>query len=125
MIQLTERERMLRVYRRQEIDRIPMLDQPWAGTLKRWHNEGLPAGMECEDHFGFHKWIRICPDNSPRFPHRIIEETERYRIETTPWGGTHKVFNIPTTLVNPLRFGRWLKIPRYMLVGIAYLNSRK
>ena len=93
MIQLTERERMLRTYRRQEIDRIMLLDTPWEGTIRRWHREGLPVNMAWEDYFGFDRWIRICPDNSPRFPHKVLEETERYRIETTVWGGTQKAFN--------------------------------
>ena len=53
MAELTERERILRTYRRQEIDRIPMLDLPWKGTLRRWKQEGLPEDMAWEDHFGF------------------------------------------------------------------------
>ena len=89
---LTEKERILRTYRHQEVDRIPMLDKPWAGTLRRWRNEGLPASVAWEDHFGYDRWIRICPDNSPRFPKKIIEENERYVIETTEWGGTQKTF---------------------------------
>ncbi len=93
MIQLTERERILRTYRREEIDRIPMLDNPWAGTKRRWLAEGMPKGTPWEEYFGFDRWIRVRPDNSPRFPHKLIEQTDRYRIETTPWGGTQKVFN--------------------------------
>ena len=92
MVQLTERERILRTYRREEIDRIPMLDQPWAGTLRRWRAEGMPSNVAWEDHFGFDRWIKICPDNSPRFERKILEQNERYKIETTKWGGTQKVF---------------------------------
>ena len=93
MVKLTERERILRMYKRQEIDRIPMLDTPWAGTLRRWYKEGMPAGMDWEDQFGFDRWIQILPDNSPRFERKVIEKTDRYTIETTQWGATHKVFN--------------------------------
>ena len=93
MATLTERERILRTYRRQEIDRIPMLDNPWEGTLRRWHREGLPENMAWEDRFGFDRWIRIETDNSPRFERKILEQTDRYRIETTTWGATQKVFN--------------------------------
>ena len=93
MVQLTERERILRTYKRQEIDRIPMLDIPWRGTIRRWHNEGLPLNVEWEDQFGFDRWIRFETDNSPRFERKILEQTERYRIETTKWGATQKVFN--------------------------------
>ena len=93
MVKLTERERMLRAFKRQEIDRIPMYDSAWAGTKKRWYREGMPEGVAWEDFFGFDHIIRICPDNSPRFEKRILETTDRYRIETTKWGGTQKVFN--------------------------------
>ena len=93
MAQLTERERILRAVRRQEIDRIPMLDTAWAGTLRRWRNEGMPKDISWESYFGFDKVIRVCPDNSPRYPYKIIEQTDRYRIETTKWGSTKKVFS--------------------------------
>lgn len=93
MVKLTERERILRAYKKQEIDRIPMLDLPWAGTLRRWKQEGLPENVTWEDFFGFDKWIRVCPDNSPRFERKILEQNDRYRIETTRWGTTQKVFN--------------------------------
>ena len=72
MIQLTERERMIRTYRREEIDRIPMIDSAWRGTINRWHNEGMPQNIAWEDYFGFDRVIRICPDNSPRFGHKIL-----------------------------------------------------
>lgn len=90
---LTERERMIRTYKRQEVDRIPMVDLPWAGTLRRWKQEGMPENIAWEEFFGFDRWIRVCPDNSPRFERKILEQTDRYRIETTKWGSTQKVFN--------------------------------
>lgn len=93
MIKLTERERMLRTFRRQEIDRIPMIDLPWNGTIKRWHKEGMPQNIAWEDYFGFDRQIRIVPDNSPRFEKKILEKNDKYRIETTKWGATRKVFN--------------------------------
>lgn len=93
MVQLTERERILRTFKHQEVDRIPMVDSAWAGTVKRWGREGLPTGVDWVDHFGFDRMIKVCPDNSPRFEVKVLEKTERYRIETTAWGGTLKVFN--------------------------------
>ena len=93
MTELTERERILRTYKRQEIDRIPMIDTAWAGTLRRWRNEGLPQNVGWEDYFGFDHCIRIRQDNSPRFERKILEQTDRYRIETTTWGVTVKTFN--------------------------------
>ena len=93
MVQLTERERILRTYKRQEVDRIPMIDSAWAGTKRRWANEGLPENMGWESYFGFDHMIRITPDNSPKYQRRVLEKTDRYTIETTKWGNTQKVFN--------------------------------
>ena len=93
MVKLTERERALRTFRHQEADHIPMKDSPWAGTLRRWRQEGLPEGVSWEDYFGFDKWVTILADNSPRFESKILEKTDRYTIRTTQWGGTQKVFN--------------------------------
>ena len=93
MVQLTQRDRIIRAVKRREIDRIPMLDTAWAGTVRRWYNEGMPKGISWEKHFGFDNVIRIFPDNSPRYPIKVIEQTDRYRIETTKWGETRKVFN--------------------------------
>ena len=92
-MKLTERERILRTYKRQEVDRIPIVDYAWAGTIKRWHNEGLSPNIPWEDHFGFDRVVQIGFDNSPRFEQKIIEKTDRYKIETTQWGVTRKVFN--------------------------------
>ena len=93
MAELTSRERILRTYHRQEVDRIAMLDIPWAGTLKRWYREGLPAGVDWRDYFGFDKVASIYPDNSPCFPKKELEKTDRYRIFTDKWGVTQKQFN--------------------------------
>lgn len=93
MVELTTRERMLRTYRHQEIDRILMVDTAWGGTIKRWHNEGMPNNVWWEDYFGYDKIVRINIDNSPRFEQKILEQTDRYKIITTPWGMTQKCFN--------------------------------
>ena len=92
MVKLTERERMLRTFKRQEIDRIMMVDSAWAGTIKRWQNEGMPKDITWQEHFGFDNVMSVCPDNSPRFEKRVLERTDRYTIHTTKWGGTQKAF---------------------------------
>jgi len=92
MATLTTRERMLRTYKRQELDRILMVDSAWAGTVRRWQNEGMPKNVDWRDHFGFDRVIRINPSNSPRFEKKVLEENDRYRIVTTSWGQTQKVF---------------------------------
>ncbi len=91
-MELTSRERFIRTFKHQEIDRIIMLDYPWAGTLKRWHEEGLPENVAWDDYFGFDKRITVGCDITPRFETKILEETERYVIHTTNWGATLKSF---------------------------------
>ncbi|MBQ3127112.1 MAG: hypothetical protein IJC15_08590 [Clostridia bacterium] len=91
MVELTSRERILRTYRRQEIDRVPMVDSPWRTTVNRWRAEGMPD-MDWRDYFGFDKTVCITPDNSPRHPHIVHEQNERYCIETTKWGQKQKRF---------------------------------
>ena len=91
-MELTSRERFIRTFRRQEIDRIVMLDSPWEGTLRRWHEEGLPEGAAWEDFFGFDRRVTFFIDNSPCFEEKVLEETDRYVIHTTKWGATIKTF---------------------------------
>ena len=92
MAELTNRERFIRTIERKEIDRILMVDSPWGGTIRRWHAEGMPDNTSWEDFFGFDRIIRVGTDNSPRYPRKLLEETERYRISTTEWGITRKDF---------------------------------
>ena len=92
MTKLSSHERFLRMYRHQEADRIPFLDGPWASTIERWHNEGMPRGVDYTDYFDLDKVAFISVDNSPRYEEKIIEETDDYVISTTQWGATLKNF---------------------------------
>ncbi len=85
-------ERIKRTYERRETDRIPIVDKPWAGTLRRWYNEGMPSGVDWREYFGVDKVFDFHLDNSPRYEVKVLEETDRYKIMTTPWGVTQKVF---------------------------------
>lgn len=89
---MTTRERFARMYAHREADRIPVFDDPWAGTLKRWHREGMPEGVDWRDYFGIDKVEHIGVDITPRYEERVLEETDRYRIVTTAWGVTMKKF---------------------------------
>jgi uroporphyrinogen decarboxylase len=42
------------------------------------------------DYFGLDKFARISADNSPRFPTRVIEETNEYTTVFSNWGATLK-----------------------------------
>lgn len=87
---MTTRERFLRILSRQEADRVPIQDSPWAGTIRRWEREGMPHGMDYRDFLDIDKAEGIGVDISPRYEERIIEETDKYAIMTSPWGVTMK-----------------------------------
>ncbi|MGN0478430.1 MAG: hypothetical protein ACI4GO_03265, partial [Hominenteromicrobium sp.] len=80
------------MYEHREADRIPIIDEPWSGTLRRWHREGMPEGMDWCDYFDVDKLGIISVDISPRMPEITLEETDRYYIRTSPWGVTMKHF---------------------------------
>ncbi len=92
MKEMTTWERMTRMYEHREADRVPIADWPWAGTQSRWVREGMPQGMDWRDYFGVDKLEGIGIDISPRYPGKVIEETEDYIICTSPWGVTTKQF---------------------------------
>lgn len=87
---MTSHERFARVFRHEEPDRLPMLDAFWGSTVERWRTEGLPAGVGPERFFGFEDMPGFGIDNSPRFPHRVVEETEEYVTYVTAWGVTQR-----------------------------------
>lgn len=89
---MTSKERFQRMFAHKEADRVPIVDEPWEGTIARWQREGMPADMDWRDYFDVDKVERISLDISPRFQEKIIEDTDRYYIATSPWGVTMKHF---------------------------------
>lgn len=89
---MTSEERIRRMYEHKEADRVPVMDSPWAGTLRRWRAEGMPAGADWRDYLGIDKTARIGVDITPQYEQRVIEETDRYIIKTSSWGVTMKHF---------------------------------
>lgn len=85
-------ERIKRMYEHREADRVPIIDEPWQGTIRRWHLEGMPEGMDWQDYFGVDKMASINVDISPRYEEKILEDTPRWYIATSPWGVTMKHF---------------------------------
>jgi len=85
-------ERFSRMYAHKEADRVPIIDSPWAGTIRRWQREGMPAGADWRDFFGVDKVAGIGVEITPRLPVKVIEDTPRYTIHTTAWGVTMKSF---------------------------------
>jgi uroporphyrinogen decarboxylase len=90
MAAMTTHERMTRMYRHREADRVPITDSPWGTTLDRWRREGMPADASFEDFFGLDRFVSIGVDNSPRYPWTVIEETPEYTITKSQFGVTMK-----------------------------------
>ena len=89
MVELTSRERMLRTFRHEEVDRVMMIDSAWAGTIARWKREGLPEGVAWENYFGYDPsmiWFfkqEMAP--AADYSGKVYME-EKYRISTSPNG---------------------------------------
>jgi uroporphyrinogen decarboxylase len=88
MTTMTTYERMTRMFAHREADRVPVLDSPWAATLERWHREGLPENVNFMDYFDLDRFDGLGLDNSPRYPTRVVEETDEFSVTTTAWGAT-------------------------------------
>ncbi|MFA5858560.1 MAG: uroporphyrinogen decarboxylase family protein [Elusimicrobiota bacterium] len=87
---LTTNERMRCVFEHKDPDRIPVYDSPWATTIARWRNEGMPKDTTPAIFFGLDKVFNFTVNNSPRFDAKVVEETPEYIIKTTNWGATIK-----------------------------------
>ena len=90
MTKLTSRERFRRMFEHRDADRVPIIDSPWAGTIRRWQREGMPEGLPFWQFFDIDHVAVLGTDTSPRYPLRTVEETADYRIVTTRWGGKQK-----------------------------------
>ena len=86
---MTDRERVLAALNFQESDRIAVHDGPWATTIARWHQEGLPEGTSPEEHFGY-ALMGVNADPSMRLPTEVVEETDEYTIIRGADGATDK-----------------------------------
>ena len=100
---LTSRERIQLALDHKEADRVAFQDAPWATTVARWHEEGLPENVTPQEYFHF-EIEAIRPDNSLRFPMRTIEETDEYIIVTNPQGAICKNWKTKTSTPHYLDF---------------------
>ena len=81
-------ERMKAMYEHREADRVPIVETPWSSTLERWEREGLPSGVDWEEYLGLDRLVTIHADNSPRYPVRVLEQTDAYTVTTSSFGVT-------------------------------------
>jgi len=89
---MTGRERFQRMFEHREADRVPIIDAPWSATIERWRREGLPENVSWIDYFDVDCVAGIPADNSPRYPGKIVEQTEEYIVRTTKWGVTQRTW---------------------------------
>lgn len=87
---MTSRERFARMYQHREADRVPIIDIPWGATIERWRREGMPENLSFVEYFDLDRVAGISVDISPRYPVRVLEETEDYVIGTSSYGVTMK-----------------------------------
>jgi len=92
MQKLPSRERFRRMFTHREADRIPIIDSPWAGTLRRWQREGMPAGVNWTDYFDVDAVCTFGVDITPRYPVTRLSEDDRSYVETSAWGVTMRHF---------------------------------
>jgi uroporphyrinogen decarboxylase len=86
---MSSQERVRTAIARKVPDRVPIQDSPWSATVRRWEGEGLPAGKNPADHFGY-EIVGIGADLSPRFPVKVLEENDAYVVQTTAEGGVRR-----------------------------------
>jgi len=89
---MTTKERIERMLSHREADRIPIIDNPWSTTVKRWWREGMPQNVDWREYFDVDKVQGIDVDITPCYEEKVIEETDRYYIATSDWGVTMKHF---------------------------------
>ena len=77
---MTTKERFERMYQHREADRIPIIDSPWDGTIRRWQNEGMPKNVHWTDYFDVDKVANIGVDITPQYEKKILEETDKYTV---------------------------------------------
>ena len=100
---MTSRERVLAALNHREADRIPIDDSPWFTTVRRWHQEGLPADMSPAQYFGC-EFSGVSGDTSLRLPTEIVEETDEYTVTWNSNGALRKNWKHATSTPECLDF---------------------
>jgi hypothetical protein len=73
-------------------DRVPVRDGSWGAAVRRWEDEGLPRGKTPAGDFGC-EIASIGADLSPRFPVKVLDESDEYVTEWSPQGGVRRYGN--------------------------------
>lgn len=88
---LTGRERVSRMLRRQDHDRVPRFESLWDETLPAWRRQGMVGTLEDIFQFDFHRLVRL--EHGP-FPGRedVLAQDGQTRLVVTSWGATERQF---------------------------------
>ncbi len=118
---MNSRERIATALSFREPDRVPIVDSPWAATVDRWYEEGLPKDQTTSEYFGF-EMVNFGADTTPMFPIRVLEETDEYVLETTSAGGVrrnHKDYTTTPEIVDyPCKSREdWDRIRQHLIPG--------
>jgi len=112
---MNERERFTRVMQFQTVDRVPNYELGlWERTAERWHNEGLPSGVDWREYFEVEDFL-FAPhwadapniDMIPPFEEKVIEETDRYIVSIGKDGIKSKNLKASNEEFMP----QWLEFP--------------
>jgi uroporphyrinogen decarboxylase len=113
---MNERERILRTYQFQPVDRLPIRHAYglMPGLLEEWYAQGLPGHVKIEKdiyaYFGFPDRASALPINlspQPGFATTVLEDTSEYTIATDWLGRTTKMMkgysSLPLALDFPVK----------------------
>ncbi len=86
--EMPPRERFMNTMEFQKVDRIIDMEFGyWKGTLRRWHQEGLPEYVnndsKADVYFGFDVWRKTIPSNvdiQPGFEREVLEDDGEHQI---------------------------------------------
>lgn len=93
MTTMTPRDRFVASMTFQPVDRCFLKPDNFSPlTIKRWEQEGLPAGRDPNQYFGKdpREFVRVNMECSPGFEERIIDEDDRYITKINSEGITLK-----------------------------------
>jgi uroporphyrinogen decarboxylase len=103
---MTSRKLIRDTLARRKTSRIPIVDLAfWPETVKRWENEGLPAGADLNEYFGLDRIGLYYPDDSPMLKPRVIEEDSETETVADEWGRTVRKWKHKTATPVNLTYG--------------------
>ncbi len=85
---LTSRQRVHRMFQRQDLDRIPRHDSFWSDTIRRWQGEGLQGDRETVLAMLGSDFCNVQTMWPKPFPFReeLIEQDEQTQVVVNCWG---------------------------------------